>query len=454
MIKIDTSKIEKWEEIKIRHSEWYGNFVLPKLKLVIIILEAIYENRYSEIKRYIFLLREIEKRDKNFVLQTDFKKCASLKSKKIFLKTNDNLGKKIESKLQIQLKNVANDIIKNKLTTIGKKINTLDELKEIKKKYDGKKDNNDFLSELEKYSNININLIKWYIENKPTSKKKINENFLNACIFKIDSYKDLLPESIFDYDSFSDKAKEKSMNWGRHSLLTMMGIEVCPYCQRNYITNYNDEYNKELTTADLDHFYPQAQYPYLALSLYNFIPSCHTCNSSMKGGAPIGINTHIYPYTDSMEEDIKFTIETDSFMDNVFTKNQNLNIDIDVNIVSKEGKEDTNRLEKIKNSLKTFKLKEVYKNSHSKYVGDLIHNFQKYPKSYTKALGEIFLETPKESNEEIKKELEEKKSYQEKLQILNDNFQEIIKKPYTDKIEKGEPLAKLTKDIMEELGIK
>lgn len=45
------------------------------------------------------------------------------------------------------------------------------------------------------------------------------------------------------------------------------------------------------------------------------------------------------------------------------------------------------------------------------------------------------------------------KEYEEKLNIIDDNFQEIIKKPYIDRIEKGEPLEKLTKDIMEELGI-
>ena len=120
------------------------------------------------------------------------------------------------------------------------------------------------------------------------------------------------------------------------------------------------------------------------------------------------------------------------------------------------------KLKNIKFDLISEAEAEIYLKCNNNYynVTTYKHNFQKYPNSYITALGEIFLETPKENNkenksdEEIKRELEEKKSYQEKLQILNDNFQEIIKKPYTDKIEKGEPLAKLTKDIMEELGIK
>ncbi|MBN1468201.1 MAG: hypothetical protein JXM74_02850 [Fusobacteriaceae bacterium] len=315
-----------------------------------------------------------------------------------------------------------------------------------------------FLEQLGNYKNLEEKE-KWFLSSLFEVSEKMDESNIDLFtkeikIFSVTKFDKVKLEFLkTEYQSLRDEAKEVIKNcfkydkrfindniekWCRNLFLYLANIVVCPYCNRQYITKFNEqEKEKKRSTADLDHFYPQAQYPYLALSLYNFIPSCHTCNSTMKNQDKIGIDTHIYPYTDSMEEDIKFTIETDSFMDNVFTKNQNLNIDIDVISTGVE------KTKKIKNSLETFKLKEVYKNSHSKYVGDLIHNFQKYPKSYTKALGEIFLEENKNSKE-----------HQEKLQILNDNFQEIIKKPYTDKIEKGEPLAKLTKDIMEELGIK
>ena len=299
-----------------------------------------------------------------------------------------------------------------------------------------------FLSSLFEVSEIidEYNIDLYIKEIMMFSIKKINSAKLELLKSEYNSLGDaakVFIKDCFKYDKrFTNDNLEK---WCRNLFLYLANITVCPYCNRQYVTKFNGIDNgKKRSTADLDHFYPQAQYPYLALSLYNFIPSCHTCNSTMKNQDKIGIDTHIYPYTDSMEEDIKFSIETDSFMDNIFTKNQNINIDIDV--IST----DIEKNKKIENSLKTFKLREVYKNSHSKYVGDLIHNFQKYPKSYTKALGEIFLEDKDKDSKE----------HQEKLQILNDNFQEIIKKPYIDKIEKGEPLAKLTKDIMEELGIK
>ncbi len=406
MIRIEIEK-NKWEEIKKTHKEYIYSKIKPKIE--IIIKHELLEITNEEKELLEFIVKKID-----YLFIEDFK-------------VNDKLFKELYKK-KYSIKKLKDRDYDNKIYDDFSSISNrnksfyenLIQIYEISNSYKDLK-NEDLYKIVRKYK---------YSIKKP-NKEELEMNLM---------------EFIFNYDDFSDKSKEHINGWGRHSLLTMMGIEVCPYCQRNYITNYKDEEAKELTTADLDHFYPQAQYPYLALSLYNFIPSCHTCNSTMKGKDEIGLETHIYPYTDSMEEDIKFTIETDSFMDNVFTKNQNLNIGIDVNIVSKEGKKDTNRPNKIENSLETFKLREVYKNSHSKYVGDLIHNFQKYPKSYTKALGEIFLE-----EEDIDKD---SKEHQEKLQILNDNFQEIIKKPYTDKIEKGEPLAKLTKDIMEELGIK
>ncbi len=58
-----------------------------------------------------------------------------------------------------------------------------------------------------------------------------------------------------------------------------LGLDVCPYCNRNYIfTVEADEYNKSRHRPEIDHFYPKSKYPIFALSFYNFVPSCPTCN--------------------------------------------------------------------------------------------------------------------------------------------------------------------------------
>jgi len=99
-----------------------------------------------------------------------------------------------------------------------------------------------------------------------------------------------------DYSLLSDKK--------RHDLISSLGIKTCPYCNRQYITSWTDEKNGK-TTADLDHFYPKSLFPLFALSAFNFIPSCHVCNSLMKGD---WYYETIYPYDGSSESEIGFNI--------------------------------------------------------------------------------------------------------------------------------------------------
>lgn len=56
---------------------------------------------------------------------------------------------------------------------------------------------------------------------------------------------------------------------------TAINMTVCPYCNRNYIVNVPQI---GMATCQLDHFHDKAAYPFLALSFYNLIPTCGTCN--------------------------------------------------------------------------------------------------------------------------------------------------------------------------------
>ena len=73
---------------------------------------------------------------------------------------------------------------------------------------------------------------------------------------------------IFNYKGFN-----KLKNYKSYDLIKKLNISVCLYCNRNYIFS-----SENINTCELDHFYSQEKYPYLALSFYNLIPSCHTCN--------------------------------------------------------------------------------------------------------------------------------------------------------------------------------
>jgi len=93
----------------------------------------------------------------------------------------------------------------------------------------------------------------------------------------------------------------------RNKLLNSLGVNVCPYCNRQYITIWHDEDAKNVhSTADLDHFYIKSDYPLFALSLFNFVPSCQICNSRFKGGK---VRNTIYPYEEEFGRKIQFQLE-------------------------------------------------------------------------------------------------------------------------------------------------
>ena len=70
-----------------------------------------------------------------------------------------------------------------------------------------------------------------------------------------------------------------------YNVLKSLDIKVCPYCNRQYIFNVD---NGRKVSAQFDHFYSKSEYPYLALSFYNLIQCCPTCNKA-KGETQIAI---------------------------------------------------------------------------------------------------------------------------------------------------------------------
>jgi hypothetical protein len=73
-----------------------------------------------------------------------------------------------------------------------------------------------------------------------------------------------------------------------------INIDTCPYCNRNYIY-YLSKAGK--IKPQIDHFYPTNIYPFLALTFYNLIPSCQTCNGfgAKEGNDPLLVNL-VNPY--------------------------------------------------------------------------------------------------------------------------------------------------------------
>jgi hypothetical protein len=222
------------------------------------------------------------------------------------------------------------------------------------------------------------------------------------------------------YKNFTN-AEKKEHN--AYHLVQSLNLKTCPYCNRSYISFIKNDEKK--TRPQLDHFYPKAIYPFLACSFYNLIPSCSACN-------------HMKSDDDSYKDEIDGKlVHPYNVKDSDFTFSYTLN-DLKITEIFDTNKKDINfeYEESIGISLNTkysqnneyFQLQEIYQN-HKDIVIELILKEINYPKSYIKELINNHFGT----EEEI-------------YRFIFSNYLE------NDKLHQR-PLSKLTRDIVQELGI-
>ena len=198
-------------------------------------------------------------------------------------------------------------------------------------------------------------------------------------------------------------------------------FRTCFYCNKDFITNFKKEKNELVSTFQLDHFFDKATYPYLALSFYNLIPSCPTCNSSkVKGSANTFENNCIAPNSQDFDfhQKVKFKLLLDDSCKNLHIKSKD---DIDINL-----KEDYSDM--YDKYIKIFKLNPRYK-AHKDIVFDMIQKAELYPESRLKEL-ENLTGIP---FQQIKKDI---------FNLIDEN-EDLSKQPF----------SKLIVDMSKELGI-
>ena len=251
------------------------------------------------------------------------------------------------------------------------------------------------------------NNLKKLIQFKPNELASLIENVYKK--FPKSHYKKESLNRIF-YRIFVDYGYD---NLDKLKFIQNINLGSCPYCNRNYIFNIN---KKGSIKPEIDHLYPKSIYPYLAVSYFNLIPSCPTCNGF---GAKEGKDTFdTYPISNPYElneNNFKFSISPESIdFFNVESKKYDFNsFEIELN-----GN---------KANLEIFKLEELYK-QHKDIVLELLIKKAYYPKSYI---------------EELKKfDFTEDEIY--RYLLCNYKKNEDLHK---------RPLSKLIKDISEELGI-
>jgi len=207
-------------------------------------------------------------------------------------------------------------------------------------------------------------------------------------------------------------------------------FRTCFYCNKDFITNFEKQDDKLISTFQLDHFYDKGKYPYLALSFYNLIPSCSVCNSTTVKGS-----------IDCFKED-----KIGKFKNEVCLAPNNSNFNFHQKVKFKLFLSDTCKSFHIKDKKAIqIPLKENYSNEYSKYIEvfklnerydvhkdivyEMIQNAERYPESRLKEL-ETLTGIP---YQQIKKDI---------FNLIEED-DDLSKKPF----------SKLIKDISEELKL-
>ena len=194
--------------------------------------------------------------------------------------------------------------------------------------------------------------------------------------------------------------------WGAYAFTKELGVDVCPYCNRQYIFTISeqniDESKKEKKTVkylkeskngrpEIDHFYPKAEYPYLSCSLFNFIPSCHPCNHQKKDSFNKKLNDDnkkkhknlkfdgdyarlLYPYEEGFSVPKKiaqFKLSRRKCSDLEYNEKK---YKIIIEPENDNGQEINN---KIKNAIEAFHLEELY-NLHQLELDELVEGCRDY----------------------------------------------------------------------------
>ncbi|MCP2044706.1 HNH endonuclease [Pontibacter sp. HSC-36F09] len=193
-------------------------------------------------------------------------------------------------------------------------------------------------------------------------------------------------KAIFKYDLFI----EKKVGYNAYNLAENLGMNVCPYCNREHtITINNKEVKGQLTRPDFDHYLPKSQYPLFALSFYNLIPSCKICNSTFKGKKNVKLKTHLHPYVDSILSHVKFD----------YKETVNAAGEKDIEIIIKPIKDCKDKI-RIAKSLELFKIEKVY-NGHKYIVKDLLDKKDEANGDYLEILANHTYKNLKTSKERL-----------------------------------------------------
>jgi hypothetical protein len=178
-----------------------------------------------------------------------------------------------------------------------------------------------------------------------------------------------------DFKSESKKIFVKSgyTNWflkerWNYQLAKLINQHTCTYCNRQYIFIYKKSKGTGMV-PQFDHWFSKSDFPLLALSFFNLIPSCGICNS-IKSQNAMDLGKHLHPYVDT---NISSSYRFSYFLKSTTTSN----------IIFKNNNLINNRS---LDTIEALELEKIYEGHSSKELQDLIDLRYKYSDNYLEIL--------------------------------------------------------------------
>ncbi len=230
-----------------------------------------------------------------------------------------------------------------------------------------------------------------------------------------------LAKKVFKYKYFT----EKRTPYNAYGLAQMLDVNTCPYCNRVYTLTAIRRNSRLITRPELDHFFPQSKYPLLALSFFNLIPSCHICNSTIKGSRNLNLDQHVHPYQDEVVSQYHFT-----YVPETYEGLAGLTKDFTIGIKPSQS-HNPETYQRVQNTFGFFQLDTIYQ-YHQDLVQDILMKRDIFSEDYLSMLAQTYpnLGTSKA----------------ELYYFAFGNF-------YEEKDFSKRPFSKLTKDIAVEAGL-
>ncbi|CAL2087248.1 hypothetical protein [Tenacibaculum sp. 190524A05c] len=218
---------------------------------------------------------------------------------------------------------------------------------------------------------------------------------------------------VFSYSTFIKKEKK----YNAYILSSKLDKNTCTYCNRNYTNTVVSENGEKIIRPQFDHWYPKKKLSLLALSFYNLIPSCSTCNTSIKGDQIFKIGVYIHPYLDKINnKDFKFSYRYSSKTKSGFA----------IKLLY------PNNDHVVRRTMRSYKIEEVY-NAHTEELKELLKIKQAYSERYLSILSSNTYNGLNISQEEL---------YRLAFGVY-----------YDEKDFSKRPFSKMKKDILKELNI-